>query len=60
MTNDMDSNQERHKVNGNVIDKYSYLEEKVNVDRAAILEAIEQVGDDLEKVEMYLINNRGL
>jgi hypothetical protein len=38
----------------------SYLEEKLNVDRAAIREAIEQVGNDRAKVEEYLTNNKGL
>ncbi|MES2827458.1 MAG: DUF3606 domain-containing protein [Bacteroidota bacterium] len=40
--------------------EFEYLERKINVDRNAIREAIEQVGNDREKVEEYLTNNRGL
>lgn len=40
--------------------RISSLLEKVNVDQAAIDEAREAVGDDIEKITEYLINNRGL
>lgn len=58
--NDINDNQNLSQPDGNEIDKFSYLEGKMNVDKAAIEEAIEQVGNDPEKVETYLINNRGL
>ena len=41
-------------------DVFSYLERKINVNRAAILQAIGQVGNDKAKVEEYLTNTRGL
>jgi hypothetical protein len=40
--------------------EFFYLEKKVNVDRAAIQEAVEAVGHDKQKVLEYLINTRGL
>jgi hypothetical protein len=40
--------------------EFFYLEKKVNVDKAAIQEAVEAVGHDKEKVLEYLINTRGL
>jgi predicted nucleotidyltransferase len=42
------------------LSEFYYLEKKVNVDRAAIREAVEAVGHDKEKVLEYLINTRGL
>lgn len=52
--------QDRSQVDGQEDYELSYLEEKINVDRAAVLEAIEQVGNDRAKVEEYLTNTRGL
>jgi len=40
--------------------EFSYLENKMNIDRASIMEAIDQVGNDKAKVEEYLTNTRGL
>lgn len=51
---------EENKRNGVQEDKISELKEKINVDQAAIDEARSAVGDDAEKIEEYLINNRGL
>lgn len=51
---------EENKKNGVQEDKISELKEKINVDQAAIDEARSAVGDDAEKIEEYLINNRGL
>lgn len=36
------------------------LKGKENVDQAAIDEAREAVGDDAEKIRLYLINTRGI
>jgi hypothetical protein len=60
MTEDINKTGDARQPDGNENDQFSYLEKKINVDRAAILEAIEQVGTDMEKVETYLINTRGL
>lgn len=51
---------EENKKNGVQEDKIAELKEKINVDQAAIDEARSAVGDDAEKIEEYLINNRGL
>jgi Spy/CpxP family protein refolding chaperone len=51
---------DRSRVDAHEDYELSYLEEKLNVDRAAIREAIEQVGNDRAKVEEYLTNNKGL
>lgn len=51
---------DRSKVSESDEYEFQYLERKLNVDKAAIREAIEQVGNSREKVEEYLTNTRGL
>ena len=51
---------DRSKVSESDEYEFQYLERKLNVDREAIREAIEQVGNRRDKVEEYLTNTRGL
>jgi len=60
MENEFNINPGRQEPDESELEQFSHLEKKINVDRAAIVEAIQQVGRDPEKVEAYLINTRGL
>lgn len=49
---------DRNRVSGTDDYELSYLEEKLNVSRDVVRKAIETVGNDRDKVEEYLLNNR--
>lgn len=52
----MQDGRDRSRVSASEDYELSYLEEKLNVSRERVLEAIEAVGNDREKVEQYLRN----
>lgn len=55
---DIRDERDRSRVSGQDDYELSYLEEKLNVSRDVVRKAIESVGNDREKVEAYILNER--